>query len=448
MPKIIFLNGVNDDGMGDFYHFVDIYTALKTNPKFDDYEFICLIACYPHQYTSIKKQLDELQINPDHYVLGLWSSFREEFLKNEKIVKHFSEAEQILQISYSNFPSIEEYLNLNKKASYKFIPEHEFGNFSRPGSKGAVYSLGLGSDCLGVKLKAISRLTPYEAMAGMQKAGSDFPNILLENTESKDIKEFVDKNFLIPAYFNKMRNFLSFLYLLGANETGLVNKDLAVFVSGAGLREKEYGESFEKELKKREPKLNDLSDFAFWFRIDSSILKETSINKVELIENGKQPVVLRINPEGSRKIRVFYGYFLDKESYQATYRQAFIAGVSGDNSLELAISCQTLPWYCSTNSTRKINTNLALVDLINRNIMDEKIKKDFERFFFNKSAQSTESTKDQLDLPNMALYWMAVAEYLIRNRNFYNELERIMLDNSCVIQEDNSFEGDQPSYSA
>ena len=45
MNKIILLNHINSDGIGDFYHFLDIYKALTTLEKSRDFEFISVICC-------------------------------------------------------------------------------------------------------------------------------------------------------------------------------------------------------------------------------------------------------------------------------------------------------------------------------------------------------------------------------------------------------------------
>jgi len=62
MAKVILLNRIVSDGLGDFSHFVDIYCYLRAHPKMQEFEFIPIICCDNSPSTSsTRKQFAKIR---------------------------------------------------------------------------------------------------------------------------------------------------------------------------------------------------------------------------------------------------------------------------------------------------------------------------------------------------------------------------------------------------
>lgn len=427
MKKIILLNHVQTDGVGDFSHFLDIYDELRHNNKYGDTEFIPLVCCKRELIPEVEKRLRDMGLL--HYYVGTLDDYKNKYCHDVSLKQSLSEAEQLIQISYCGEFISPDIYNVNPLALLKYVGEHEIANgdsnpFSRFKQTNVMLrSMGLSPNHYGIKIKKVPVLADEDIFASieMNDVENDFVKKLLLHTGAERLCDIKHKNILIPAYFNREYSLSRFLLLMAINKKlSLESKDIAVYLSGI--------------------KLDHISKLSF--KINEFV--SSDIKQIEFIGPGDSaPLVRDINPNGKRTIRIFYGFYLRDDFYNALYRQTLLAAVSGDNTFEKAISYATLPYYHSTNCVMKRSSLQALADIIRENDigLTDEIKKDFIIYFeqFHKFAGiygeprdilSTEYVElfSNLNLVDMSKQWPIVSSYLLAHHNFYSKLEDIIFE--------------------
>ena len=103
MNKIILLNRIVADGFGDFAHLTDIYCYLRDLPGFERFELIPVICCDDsplarNQFDKIHQKLQSLAVPV--YFLGNESAYKRKLSRDPVLIQCFSEAVQIINISY------------------------------------------------------------------------------------------------------------------------------------------------------------------------------------------------------------------------------------------------------------------------------------------------------------------------------------------------------------
>ena len=188
------------------------------------------------------------------------------------------------------------------------------------------------------------------------------------------------------------------------------------------------------------------SKFAFKASVYfSRFFQNSHIKQIEIIDaNFPQPLIIACNPAANSAIRIFYGFNISNECYQALYQNCSIAGVSGDNTLEKAIP-HTLPFYISSNFNSKRETLEELSHIIRQIELPEKIKNDFLIYFnfeiikkhllpLNFSSKLKETIEaaipiyKDLDLVGMSQYWPMISSVLMEKYNFFDKLENIFFE--------------------
>ena len=441
MNKIILLNHINSDGIGDFYHFLDIYKALTTLEKSRDFEFISVICCKdPLVIPRIENEFTK--VNRGKFFIGVVTDFEYDPLK-PLLQAEFNLAVQIIQVSYHVPFIFKSHYQIPESSVLKLIGEHEcggknvedihpFGEFS---NKCQIRSMGLSKKHFGIKIKKHFALVPKprdELFEEINLTESEllFKHALLTYTSSVGIADFNRNNYLYPAYFNINLNLVRFLLLLSMHVSKQSQpKDIAIYLSGQNLQ------------------LKELRSFSF----DIAQFSKLPIKKIMFIEANGQCSERVLNKNDKKIIRIFHGFYLEDELYQAIYKQAPMVGISGDNTFEQAISLGVLPFYCSTNAVMKNPTLLALAQIIRdkMNFLPLKIREDyfcyFNNFFwfinFYNTAKGTQLKFEQcreafanLDLEEMMQYWPQVAAYLFEHHNFYSNLEEIVFPSTLSSQ--------------
>ena len=317
---------VNDDGMGDFSHFVDIYTALMKDSDLNKMEFIPVVFVEGHDKEKLKKINAKLSsLNIPRYFSGHSTAFEEPSQNHKDLIDTLKKSDQILFISYDSL--YRRYQNnINPNTILKTINEHE-GRVSLHVPNSRKRSMGLAEDCYGLKISEFTHPSSSEASSIIAEHDPNFLSDLLRHTGSETFEDFTKNNTLAPAYFNITFDFKRFLTFLVTQD--LDKKDLALYFSGAALNSEE----------------SDLAAIVL-----PSIAKSRNV-RVELIKKNSEPIVY--NPSATRVIRVFTEYNISDPSYRALYSNAKIAGVSGDNTLEYAIAHNVFPFYMSTNFSGK-----------------------------------------------------------------------------------------------
>lgn len=422
--RFILFNTICADGTGDFSHFEDIMQALLGNPRFSEVEFIAIVTyhdrdkwTYPAElneaiYLKIGERLKSLGIP---FIYGRYSD-HQNYSSDPGVQDLVSKAHQAITISYGDITENLYKPYFKKDIPIKYIGEHE-AIINEPDR--ITRSLGLSKGCYGIKLKEVERIKPEEAWQIIAENSPDFLSQLLISTNSNDFKTFIDNYILVPAYFNKPDVFAVFLNFLGINSSLTNGKNIIVYHSGYNFSE------------------------------DQSIpvhnLANTNIKKIELFRPSMQPLIIETNSHETEAIiiKIISGFRVNDSSYDAIYQLSNIAGVSGDNTLERCISMNILPFYRSTNYKSK--TLLALQDITQSwwlNISAE-ARKSYKIFFdpctfdnFQKNITRKEegfiATNSMLQYKNINFQamidaWPAVTAYLRSNKNFYDNLEGIIL---------------------
>jgi hypothetical protein len=436
MPKYVIFNTINSDGVGDFTHFEDILKMLLDNSKFKHVEFISIV-CFQSSglesnYVRIGDKLNALGVRffygKNDYHTRLSSDFAVQKLLNE--------VDQVILISYDSiFELYEPYVK--QGVPIKYIGDHE-GAQDLTSFICAMFktgrdmnykqrSLGLSRKCYGIKIQQGSYLSVDEAWDTIKKSDPAFSTQLLACTQSSDFKTFSDNCVLIPAYFNITSDFFSFLYLFGTNDH-FVDKDIIIYHSGRSLDGYTEGEA--------------------WNAFINNMFKDTVVKQIEMINPGNDSEIIAYeNQAGLKNIKILYGFNLSDVSYNAMYQLAKIAGVSGDNTLERCISMNILPYYWSTNAFLKIPTLSALqqiTQLPELNLSQE-VKDSYNIFFdpylrlsfhsnmVDSNHSSTKPNKyKSLNFQKMIEAWPTITSYLKQNKNFYNNLENIIVESISI----------------
>ncbi|MDI1352027.1 MAG: hypothetical protein PSV35_04540 [bacterium] len=369
--------------------------------------------------------MSALNIPATHIYLSSEKNYKEKFLAQPDLLEHLKGADQMIRISsdyfiFSENSPLQTYIN--PKAIHKFLGEHE--RYSTYGDGPLCRSLGFGTFCYGIKISPMEKITFVQAFDIFKKEDPQFASDLLLKTMSSSAKTFSETHQLAPAYFNNFLPFYRLLLLLSINKTISKGKNIVLYSSGSAL----------SAIFQQSRLFDDL------FLKDSSI-KEVRVVHRDSKEKSKQ---FPVNPQGQQIIYVFHGYKISDDSYNALYQQAEIGGVSGDNSLEMAISAQLLPYYRSTNGDNKKETLITLSNIIEKKIvLPEATKKDLLVFFRNVDDWSAiiDRYNDQkarlatiaaqfatINFPEMLKAWPLVVEHLDKHYNFNRQLPAIIND--------------------
>lgn len=386
------------DGYGDFSHFIDIYKAIISNSIFKEIEFIPVIHVQGTEYnaTKLNKINEILQfLKVPKYFSGLTQDFSDHFHSNIELTQSLKNTDQVIFISSDTiYRDYKKYIN--PQAILKTINEHEgMVAFDIPNSKKR--SLGLGQGCYGIKIGDAISLSSTESELIIKQNDPEFYEILLQQTGAKTLEELNQKNMIVPAYFNTPNGFIHFLtFLTTCNSDKNDSKDIALYFSGEMAQD---------------------AYFKYHFK---NLIKSSNV-RFETIEKNKEKIIF--NPDFSRVIRIFSGYYVKDESYQALFSNAQIAGVSGDNTLECSITHKVLPFYCSTNFYSKKQTlaELKKISQLKELSIGEEARRSFDLYFDFKNFSS-------INLCAMIDAWPQIAAYIKTHKNFYNQLEKIVLE--------------------
>jgi hypothetical protein len=399
---------VIDDGMGDFSHFVDIYTALKNEPDLNKIQFIPVVFVVGDDEDKIKKINDKLRsLDIPLYFCGNAWTFAEDSL-NHRIMKTLEKSDQILFISAEKTLYNRYRKKIKPKTILKTINEHE-GCISMRVPNSRKFSMGLAEGCYGIKISDFTPLSLSESSSIIAINDPIFWDDLLRNTGSRSDEEFNRNNTIVPAYFNCPWGYSKFLTFLVTQHTD--RKDIAVYFSGRALNPKPY---FPFEVSPP-PILSNLAD--------------TCNVRVELIKNKDEKIVY--NASASKVIRIFTEYNISDLSYRALYSKARIAGVSGDNILEYAISHNVFPFYMSTNFDYKEGTLLGLqkISQLSEVPISDEARRSFNIYFNPTNYLSRDlGALSSVNLSVMIDAWPHIAFYLRTKKNFYNQLKAVFLE--------------------
>ena len=467
MYVVALLSYVNGDGIGDLMHLIDIYHALTKNPTVKSLRVVPVICCADARHVIVEEKLQEAGIS--RYFLHT----KEEYagVKKEELQYLFNKTQQVIQVSYSAPFILPRDYSFPEGTLFKYIGEHESRSVFSPfkgfcsNASGYDFTMGL-STPYGIKISE----KPVQVVSAAEVFSGDTPALmaqdallhqrLLEETGSSGPAYFSAHNVMYPAYFNNVDGLFSFIYFLGITQR-TSDKDIALLLSGKKMRGMDA--KWQDFLRARDTR--SLFQYRVVFCNGSKAALRSS-SPAESTDASDTEV-----SSTPRIIRVFYGVELAPDRYHTLYQQAEIAGVSGDNTFEKAVSCHALPFYCSTNLRMKEPTLLALANIMRDSSacssIPSDVRNDFLTYFSNffcfiqgrapdiTRALLDESDDDpdfsevdavfsQLKIDAMVRYWPIVAEHLRQHHNFYNKLPAIVLQtrpNQPVVDETSIFPG-------
>ncbi len=436
MTTYLLLNTVNFDGVGDFVHFEEIVEELLRRPEFNDVRLVGFIYFFAsdleERYQDIQRRLDNLACRSDPerfiYFYGRYQAHLS-WRSDASIASLFQEASQLVIISYDKLTKLYEDL-IPPRIVVKYIGEHEGVTGERlcRAERTLKRSMGLGPTCYGIKLKNIRPLTRKAAILTIQRLAPDFVASLSYSTGITELANFFARYELIPAYFNHLNAFFSFLSLFVSNST--LPQNVIFYLSGVNL------EHFLRHAR-HENYFASCTDFQIEIIFQDHSIKLTPCS----------------DDPSNRLIRVFCGFQIHTDAYYALFRLTNIAGVSGDNSLELAISMSVLPFYWSSNEECKRPTLTALREITQENtvVSSKKARKSFGLYFnqvvlsqheeiFEKQFSRAKHDLSTVNFKAMNKVWKDVTSYLKDHKNFYSHLTSIFIENVKTSARDISIE--------
>jgi hypothetical protein len=435
MPRYIVFVTVKSDGVGDFTHFEDIIRALTNNHRFDDVNFFLVVHI---ENRGSRSNFDSLYANLLKRTLALGHQFsfgvKDQHLEaidiaskyeDDQLGQALREATQAIIISYDKvFSLYEPYLKRN--ILIKYISEHDShvnrhdifvlpDDMCKYPREFMIRGMGLASTpkSHGIKVKEIPRLSTDAAFQVIQTHDPLFLAQALACTKTENHTALKRDNIIIPAYFTEDFSFAYFISILVNNATIHQEKNIIIYHSGTDFNEiykTRYGSLVE------------------------SVLTKLPIANIEVFEPGNETPTMQFqgSDQASINIKIFTGFYISNSSYQALYQIAPFAGVSGDNSFELAVSTKTLPFYWSTNAPFKEKLFDALKAISNMNALPltRKTRDSFGLFFsLCKTTNEELEQYKEIDFQEIILAWPLIAHYIKSYHNFYDKLEAIVCEN-------------------
>ena len=427
MPKYIIFNTVKNDGVGDFNHFEDIVNEINSSPRFRGVELLLIVNYQPRPndrdlYQSLLTRTSALG---HEFRFGALDEHQADIESRDidNLIDEFADVSQAIIVSYDDiFITYERFLP--QTVVLKYVSEHDAAtNKNRsiiyPNSIASccremhIRGMGLSSNqnAYGVKIKDRDQLTSDDALRVLQVISPDFLDTLIAATGVADEYELMRRYMIIPAYFSYNYIFVHFLRALAANPSIADSRDIIIYQSGANL--------------------SALPDMEFTF-VENLLQQLPVINtRVYTESNLDSPLEYTGLGKNSVNISVFSGFRIPDMAYIALYYIAPLVGISGDNTLELAIETRTLPIYWSTNSVFKMETYQGLLDIIKnpRLQIDNVARSELIKFFLLSMHTYEYLDKyNSLNLPLLTQAWPLVADYIKKYHNFYNYLEEIVCE--------------------
>ncbi|MDP1603581.1 MAG: hypothetical protein Q8M03_09985 [Legionella sp.] len=439
MTKYLVTCAVNFDGRGDWTHCRDILQFMQTHDALSGITLIPFIAISYREHPSYESIFAELVALcfPDFF-WGTKEDFQSSNVRSNALKKLLPQIDQVIIVSNDNFVYERFFLRnydyyLKPDVLIKFISEHEGGSIA-VGGYGAlreltptdnimIRSMGLDDFCYGINVKKSDPMNKITAWDVIQTHDAAFVADLLRTTQTESLPEFLANHLFIPAYFNSISHFSSFIGFLATNAF-IPKQDIAMYLSSQFLSGINLG-------------IKDLEGNKIIVRaLNIASNAVTGIKQFVLIEPGKKPSVYPLARQG-RTIRFYLGYHLSDPSFAAAFNSTnFLVGVSGDNTFQKAVAEEVFPFYCSTNIHLKRATLPAIGRIAQLEELDipQSVREDY-RYFFNDAnfwgrliSHNERGVFDNINLPEMIEYWPLVANYIKTHCNLQTRLLQIILE--------------------
>ena len=301
MQSWILFCDVFHDGIGDYIHFEDITKAIMANNALNNIQLTAVIRVDPDSKDCnkelIQKKLSDLKIN----------FYYNQELNEPSLLQTLATADKAIIISRVSDFDKDYNKFLKKKPPIIYIGEHETAtNRYNIGRSFSCRTLGLSDNFYGIKIPSIIKMNAEESWDTIHQSDINFASILDECTQCYSFNEFSQKVTLIPSYFNKPYDFLSFLSFLSTKLILSNEKKVVIYCSGVNMldffqdRIDRQGDKF--DAKKVNERFN-----------------QSDIRELEIVYARGESIIIPANSQGQQSITLLTGFYLTDSSYDAIY---------------------------------------------------------------------------------------------------------------------------------
>lgn len=481
-PTVILTNYIHFDGIGDFNHLLDIMEAFMPLTTQLGIRVVPLVLCLSEKRQMVVNKIEERcpGLQPfiftvdGRYPPDLIPLFEEFVASNNKLQKMLNGALSIFQISTAitkeqkdlllkfcqpNIPivNISEQAGLRTTAMFSVMSQVD--ERDRPVSALKNINdrwMGLEDKtyCYGVKIKAPLEMNKAEAILTLEN--TDFMRVLLghsdpQSTPSEETAtEFLRTNQLIPAYLQSQMSIMKFIYFCLEQPSLAGSSDLTFYINNYdNLFHPRCKMEFTQELEASHVRLSAtrvIEDEILVPLFEALLiqdphfhhLKDLGIASIEINSNGNSRTMV-LDSAGStspkRTIRILTDFNLNDHDYDYLFHIASsVVGVSGDNTLEKALSHDKLPVLQSEEKYTFERGMQALCQLAQDYLPDisAAVQEDLERFFTRKNMRldkpSHWSELLAIDLAILLEHWQRVTAELRVKNNLYHNLDHIFYE--------------------
>lgn len=480
-PTVILTNYIHYDGIGDFSHLLDIMEAFMPFAAKLGIKVVPLVLCLNAKRQMVVNKIEERcsslrpfiftvdKINPPDLI-----PLFEEFVgNNKKLQKTLNRALSIFQISTAttkeqkdlllkfcqpNIPivNISEQAGLRTSAMFSvYAPPEERDRLAGDSKNINDRWMGLENQtyCYGVKIKAPLLMSKTEAILALEN--TDFMRVLLGYSDPQSMPseetatEFLRSNQLIPAYLQSQESIMRFIFycleqpsLAGSDMTFYINNYENIFASRCKMA---FSEKDFKATITHLPITKLIEDDVVVPLFEGSLiynphfhkLKDLGIASIEINSNGTSRTIILDSESSSnkRRIRILTDFNLNDHDYDYLFHIASsVVGISGDNTLEKALSHDKLPVLQSENKYTFERGMLVLGQLAQDYLPDlsAEVQEDLKRFFTRKNMRFDQpynwSELLAVDITILLEHWQRVTAELRLKNNLYNNLNHIFYE--------------------
>ena len=435
MTTMLVFNTVFQDGIGDFFHFEDLMQSLLTNEKLNHIEILAFVYFNEggtlNNYRIIQEKLiNGLKLSPRIKVFFGYLKDHKEFITDPILQETMKTAVKGFVVSLNDLKLVNIYKNscnaIGADIPLIFIGEHEKidCNFIKdliPKSHTRIKSLGLSSDAFGLKIKEHIPIHPHEALDNLNAHAPVFCEALTRSF-GLDLSQCLQQNIFIPVYLNRPTQLMQFLCFITNNLIEEEPKSIVIHLSGLKIKS-----------------IQNLNNIEIPTKIKGAYHRNFTIQSINEIDSERHVITLN---KDHYTCKIFSGFYLNDIAYEAFYHLSNIALASGDTSLERCISMNILPFYWSTNHhfCDKWKTVAALQTITQNPAIEitEEARQSFKNFFASKLQEASQELAfyypEPINVAQMVKEWPIVTAWLRANRNFYNQWETIVLENTIAIE--------------
>ncbi|MCC5015337.1 MULTISPECIES: hypothetical protein [unclassified Legionella] len=482
-PTLILSNYIHYDGIGDFSHLLDIMEALMPLAAKLGIKIVPLVICLTERKQTVIDKIAERcpGLRPFIFTADTISPpelptlFAEFVGNNIKLQNKLRRALSIFQIATATTKeqkdlllkfcqpgipvvNISEQCGLRTSAQFSAISPIDERDYATPNLKN-INDRWMGLEkqtyCYGVKIKAPLSMSKADAIQALEN--TDFKRALLGHGDSQEapseetITEFLRGNQLIPAYLQSKISIMKFIFFCLEQPTLAGQGDITFYINNYENLFTPRGNPWQKveasaliEMQEEGARLPSFESFLInasynpkFKNLCFSNLIDLGFTSMEINLNGKSRTIVLNSDElaPKRTVRILTDFKLNDHDYDHLFHIAnSVVGVSGDNTLEKALSHEKLPVLQSENKYPFERSMRALGQLAHDYLPDVSaaVQEDLERFFGRKNMRfdhaSHWSELLAVDIPTLLAHWQRATPELRLKNNIYTHLDHIFYE--------------------